>query len=277
MVNTTKILAMSDLHLNFNINTGVRRKFFNQIKKAGCPIIITGDIGDGRTLFSNLCELGKACNDYPLYFVTGNHDYYHSSFARSTEIIHQAVREYPNLVYLTETGTVALGDETCIIGADSWYDCKVLPEGQYYDLTMNDFNYIEDLNMYQNTRPEVIRRFQERASNALQQMSQQAEIAVKKFKNVILLSHPLPFGCMNTEKGSEYSHFYVWYEAGKFISDFAHDHPENQFLWLCGHTHSRSEWHNENLDVYCLGAKYYFPRIDAEIEGMKLKYKGLDI
>ncbi|MCK9616067.1 MAG: metallophosphoesterase [Candidatus Omnitrophica bacterium] len=272
-VNMFKILAMSDIHLNFDINNGVRRKFFNSIRKAKCPIIITGDIGDGRSLESNLKDLSEACNGFPVYFITGNHDYYHSSFERTDEIIHLSVKNFPNLVYLSESSPIRLDEETCLIGVDSWYDAKIIPEGTYLNMLMNDFRYIENLSLIKKSRQEVIKSFQKRASDALKDLKEILSEAVKKYKNIIITSHPLPFGCMEVVKGSDASPFYIWHEAGLFIADFSKNNPRNEFLWLCGHTHSRSEWHNENLNVYCLGSQYYFPRIDGIITDMRFEYE----
>jgi len=266
-----KILAMSDLHLNFGINPGVRRKFFNQIKGSNSPIIIAGDIGDGHSLRNNLEELASACQS-SVYFITGNHDYYHSGFEEITNIIRKTVSENPNLVYLTDSGIISLDTDTCVVGVDSWYDAKIVPEGAYLPMIMNDFRYIKELCLFYKSESEVVKTFQDRAETALEDLKTRLSKAVKRYKNVIVVSHPVPFGCMDTKKSSDAAPFYVWYKAGMFIADFAKDHQETKFLWICGHTHERSEWHNENLDAYCLGSEYFSPRVDAVITDLKLEY-----
>lgn len=251
---------LSDIHMNFLTNPGVKRKFLDSIRDCKKPLFITGDISDGRKLQLNLTELAEA-SEYPVYFVTGNHDYYHSSFKKTDALIRRMTKEHSNLVYLTETGITPLSDTCCVIGVDSWYDGKIVPSLCTTELAMNDFNYIEDLSV--GSRDFKIKVFQDRASNALDHLKALCEVAAKKYKKIIILSHPVPFGRMDEFKGSSLSPFYVWHEAGAFILDFAERNKEKSFLWLSGHTHILSSFVVDNLSCYSLGAEYNYPNIGA--------------
>lgn len=253
---------MTDIHMNFLVNPGVKRKFLNKVQKLKAPIVITGDISDGLRLYTNLKELAEA-SEFPIYFITGNHDYYHSSFDRTDKIIRTSVSEHDNLIYLPHNGIVPLSETTCLIGPESWYDGKIIPFVVNINFSMNDFNYIEDLCL--TSKQEIANVFQARASEGLEKLKELTEQAKKKYKNIIVLSHPIPFGCMDGHKGSELSPFYVWYEGGKYISDFAFLNPDTNILWLSGHTHGRGVFENFNLKAYSLESEYSFPKIGASI------------
>lgn len=262
---------MTDIHMNFLLDPGVKRKFLSSISKLEKPLFITGDISDGIKLELNLCELSEA-SKYPIYFISGNHDYYHSSFERTRKIFERAVSEHENLVYLPMSGVTPLSEDTCVIGTESWYDGRsgnlvLTPFG------MNDFRLISDLVCP--SRIETIKAFQDRADSALEHLKALLEVAVKKYKKIIILSHPVPFGVLDVKKG-ELSPFYVWYDAGKYIADFSSEHKEIDFLWLCGHTHASSSFkYDQNLRVYALGAEYGYPKIGAMIDkNLKVKYNG---
>lgn len=259
---------MTDIHMNFLVNAGVKRKFLQKVEKCKAPIFITGDIGDGRTLSTNLKELATA-SEFPVYFVTGNHDYYHSSFERTEDIIRMSVQEFPNLVYLPVSGLVPLTEDTCIIGPESWADGKVVPFVETYPFCMNDFVHIADLKDVDKRK--VVKTFQKRASDGVEALKSCLDQARLKYKKIIIMSHAVPFGRLTTP--SDYQPFYVWYEGGTTICDFCDANPEIEVLWLSGHTHCPSSFKRDKLNAYVLGSEYCFPQIGAEIhKDLSVKY-----
>lgn len=260
----------TDTHLNFNINTGFRRKFFQSIKNCKTPIIITGDIGDGRSLEHNLNTLAES-TDSTIYFITGNHDYYHSSFKRTQEIIDHCVLENPNLVYLPKSWVVGLSSDTCIIGPEGWYDGKIVPDLVFTPFVLNDFSHIKDLS--NRSKGDTILEFQKRANDGLEQLKKMLNDAVKSYEKIIILSHPAPFGRMT--QFSEIQPFYVWYDAGCYVADFVREHPKHKFLWLSGHTHNYAEFNLDNLNCYSQGAEYFYPKLGAFIDtDLNVIFKG---
>lgn len=260
---------MTDTHLNFPIDNGVKRKFLQSIGKCDTDIFITGDIGDGRSLENNLNELALY-TDHTVYFITGNHDYYHSSFKDTHKIIQRCVRENANLVYLPDSGVVRLNDDTCIIGPEGWYDCRICHNPVLLPFAMNDFNYIEDLKI--DDKFLLVQEIQKRADDGLEQLKKMLEEASKKYTNIIILSHPALFGRM-TEFNS-YQPFYVWYDAGCFLADFANSRPSLNILSLSGHTHSKNCINLGNLNCFSLYAEYGLPKIGASIgKRLSVTYK----
>lgn len=248
----------TDTHLNFKINPGVLRKFFQSVNRCQTPVFITGDIGDGLSLERNLCTLATS-SDQTIYFITGNHDYYHSSFKRTQEIIDYCVSENPNLVYLPKYGAVKLSEDTCVIGTEGWCDGRTVADLTFTPFGLNDFSYIKDFSF--GNKKDVISIFQKRADDGLSQLKQRMNQAVKKYKKIIILSHHAPFGRMTIF--NDLQPFYVWYDAGVYISEFVLDYPDINFLWLSGHTHSFSEFKIDNLSCYSQRAEYYYPRLGA--------------
>jgi predicted phosphohydrolase len=249
----------SDIHLDHASN-GTKRKFLQEIEKLNTPLFIAGDISDGRKVTSHLEQIAEACK-HDVYFVLGNHDYYHSSFAEIDSKISYLMHHYPNLIYLPHMGIVRLNSDTCVIGPDSWYDAKIAPYPHLIPLGMSDFDYIQDLRGL--NRFDLFNKFQAKASAGLVHLKEMVGLAVTKYKNIIIMSHPVPFGSMNIHQTS-LSPFYIWYEAGMFLGDFASDNLNNNFLWLCGHTHDRVEKdYGENFKVCCMGAEYTLPKFGA--------------
>jgi len=253
---------LTDTHLDFIQNPGVRRKFFQSLSKTGFPLCITGDISDGKHLIRTLEEFSEA-TELPIYFVTGNHDYYFSSWENMRPRIEDCCRQHSNLFYLPVFGVTNLNKDTCIIGTDSWYDGRIVANFHRTPFALNDFNYIGELAAVEER--DLPRVFQSRADAALVHLKQLCDVAVTKYKKIIILSHPIPFGRMD-KTPSSLSPFYVWYDAGKYIFDFADQHPENSFLWLSGHTHNNGTFSNgNNLDCFSLGAEYGYPKIGATV------------
>jgi hypothetical protein len=229
---------LTDTHMNF-LSNGVKRKFLKKIAASGKSLFITGDISDYDRLEKNLRELSKACKG-SVYFVTGNHDSYHGSWAQLDVLLRRATRDYPNLVYLPHVGIVKLNEDTCVIGPEGWYDGRLTDMRNDFmtPMGMNDFNYIDELKW--DSRSAVIEAFEARADAGLVQLKALCEAAVKRYKNVIILSHPAPFERILKWR-SELAPFYVWYNAGQYIGSFAAEHPDTHFLWLSGHTHEDAD------------------------------------
>lgn len=262
----------SDIHLNF-ASPGTKRKFLQSLTKTQLSLFITGDISDCARLERNLVEICKACAG-TVYCVSGNHDSYHGSWAKTEAIFKSVALEYPNLVYLPDYGPVKLNTNTCVIGPDGWYDCRSNETLALVSPGLNDFDYIQDLAKL--SRPNVIARCQAKADLALAKLEQACKLALtNKYENVIILSHPVPFIGMDTQPSNE-SQFYIWYSAGQLIGNIAGANPTTNFLWLAGHTHTHADLQVlANLRCVSLAADYEHPRIGAvittnlEIQGTK--------
>lgn len=69
-----KFLWITDIHLNF-VSLDKRKQFYQGLKD-GDAIVISGDIAEAPSIAKILSEVADHVGK-PIYFVLGNHDYYH--------------------------------------------------------------------------------------------------------------------------------------------------------------------------------------------------------
>ena len=73
-----QVVWATDIHLNF-LRPHERAAFFSSLHDSQPDaVFITGDIAEAPCLQELLQEIRQAM-DVPLYFVLGNHDFYHGS------------------------------------------------------------------------------------------------------------------------------------------------------------------------------------------------------
>jgi 3',5'-cyclic-AMP phosphodiesterase len=99
----------SDIHFDF-VRPDHRKRFLDSLVLTGADgVLITGDISVSRRLAESLGVI--AAMGLPTYFVTGNHDYYTSSFAQTDAVIDSVCRQHPSLVQLGQGEVIPLGEE----------------------------------------------------------------------------------------------------------------------------------------------------------------------
>jgi hypothetical protein len=67
----------TDIHLNF-LDAAARRGFLESLGKQAGAVAISGDIGESPDIEGHLLEMEEVLQR-PIYFVLGNHDFYHGS------------------------------------------------------------------------------------------------------------------------------------------------------------------------------------------------------
>ncbi len=73
-----KLSWITDIHLNFMELSG-RKVFYQNILKTNVSaVLISGDIAEAPTASEMLIEMAQHI-DKQIYFVLGNHDYYHGN------------------------------------------------------------------------------------------------------------------------------------------------------------------------------------------------------
>jgi predicted MPP superfamily phosphohydrolase len=76
----SRIAWLTDLHLNF-VDDAKRDKFYETLKaQSPDAMIVSGDFGESTNVVDFLIEMDNYL-ERPLYFVLGNHDFYHGSIA----------------------------------------------------------------------------------------------------------------------------------------------------------------------------------------------------
>jgi len=137
-----KLAWVTDPHLNFISNTEIKvfTKYLNDYEADG--VVITGDIAEASTVVPFLGLIAKSVTK-PIYFVLGNHDFYHSSIEDVRTDVNDLTRQFKHLHYLTKKEVIALTPNVGIMGHDLWYDCK---SGTFMTSSfwLADFEYIQD-------------------------------------------------------------------------------------------------------------------------------------
>ena len=259
------MIWISDIHLNF-LPEGLRKEFYSGLK--GETILITGDIAESHNVEKLLDEMYQATGS-KIYFVAGNHDYYGSSI----EEVKARLKKLKCAHYLPKSWGVKLDKHTALVGQDGWGDCR---NGDYENsqLTMADWLYIKELNEgYRRDGDSLRRVLLGLADKDAEKLCKSVLKALtdKNVRKIIIATHVPPFEevCLYAGKKStpDGLPFFSSYILGFSMLPIIESHPEVDFLWLSGHTHSRASVQKRpNLTVKVAEAQYYFPQIEAIIE-----------
>lgn len=269
-----KLIWCSDIHLNF-LGRDDKELFYQDLKDAdGDNILITGDIAESP----NIAPILAAMHDYTgkkIYFVAGNHDYYEGSIVKDRA----RFKKFKFAHYLPKRSYVKLDKHTALVGQDGWGDCR---NGDYEEsqkglnkFTMADWLYIKELNKaYLKYDADVLKlALQKIADKDAERMCRSVTRALmdKNIKRVIIASHvpPLEEACLHA--GRKSSPYGLCFFSSKIfelvIIPIVEKHPEVDFLWLSGHTHSSVTVEKRpNLTVRVAKSEYYYPQIESIIE-----------
>lgn len=247
----------TDTHLNFLSDAEVTN-FAQSIRDSECDkIFITGDISEADTLTKHL-DLVADVSEKHIYFVLGNHDFYHSSIKDTVEKIKGY--NFSKMTYLSSAGVVALTEDTALVGHDGWYDMRNGVEDSH--VILNDFFLIKEM------QESALRKInsQKLTDIAAEYIEAQLEIAFKQFNKVIVLTHVPPFAGASWHEGklsnNDYLPVFSNKAVGHSLLHVMYKYPDKQCYVYCGHTHSSGEYHpKDNLHVYTGAAEYGKPAI----------------
>ena len=89
-----RIAWLTDIHLNF-VPSIERSQFYKWIRAENPgAVLIGGDIGEADSVTKFLAEMAAALR-IPIYFVLGNHDFYHGSIAAVREAVEREAASSP--------------------------------------------------------------------------------------------------------------------------------------------------------------------------------------
>lgn len=261
-----KLVWLTDIHLNF-INSGELDNFCNKITSIHPDgVLIGGDIGEAPSLTNLLITLEQKLR-CPIYFVLGNHDYYHGSIYDVRDQIQKVTENSSFLQYLSNTGIVRLTSNTCLLGHDSWADGGY---GDYFnsEIMLNDYILIKELsNLDKQTRLSKLKQLGDEAAYFFREQLNQALL---NFQHVLILTHVPPFieACWhegNLSNNDFLPHF-CCKATGEVFIELMHKHPNQNLTIFCGHTHSSGMCQIlPNIFVNTGGAVYGQPRIQDPI------------
>lgn len=231
-----RLAWLTDLHLPF---VDHYERFFDAL--AALPadaLVITGDIGDADRTPAYLQTLAEHYPK-PIYFVYGNHDFYHGSVAAARAEARLLCGSMPNLHYLSDGAVIELTPQTALIGHDGWADGRFGNWAMSY-LELNDYYLIRDLSV--RTKAERLTGIQALAAEAAAAITIGLTQAMARYAHVIVATHVPPFrevcwhaGKIGDDDGLPHFSSKVFGEA---ILKVAAAHPESRVTVLCGHTHS---------------------------------------
>jgi Icc-related predicted phosphoesterase len=262
-----RAIWLTDLHLNF-VPGGPRRKFYETLRAAQADVILLGgDIAEAPSLAEYLSELEVAV-EQPIYFVLGNHDFYHSSFAAVRREVKALVKSAERLVWLTTVGVVPLTETTALIGHDSWADGR-LGDGASSGVMLNDFLLIKELRT--KSQAELFARLGELGDRAAKEAEANLCQALARYRRVIFLTHVPPFreACWHEGRISDndFLPHFTCKAMGEMLARRMAEHPDRELTVLCGHTHGQGVARiGANILVRTGGAEYGRPAIQDVLE-----------
>jgi Icc protein len=255
----------TDIHLEFLAPSALADFCIALATSPAEAFLIGGDISQARGIEKHLRILERSL-ERPIYFVLGNHDYYHGSVAGVRERVTSMSKASPFLNWLPVSDPIALGNETGLIGHDGWADGRF---GDYANSTvmLNDYRFIED---FQGLGVDArLAKLQALADDAATFFRRHLPAALARWRQVIVLTHVPPFAeaawHMGKISDNDWLPHFSSKASGEAMVDIMRDHPDRNLLVLCGHTHSPGEVQVlSNLKVMTGGARYGEPEIQRE-------------
>ncbi len=273
-----KLAVCSDIHLNF-LNTDKVTQFAEKIFKAGPDaVLVTGDLSEGDKLIVHL-SIMLAVVDKPIYFVLGNHDYWHSSFKKVQDALKALMTAEKRLVWLQGADPVLLTGKTALTGVDGWYDAG-WGDWKKGGIFMNDWLKIEEFSAgtymmpyggMSHDRGSYISTSRKKAAEDTQIGKELLDKAFAVRDHVIFATHVPPFTEVAKYRGrptdTDALPYYTSRTMGNMLEEYAKSLPiEKSLTVFCGHTHDKAKHRvSHNLTVYCSPAEYGRPGISEMV------------
>jgi len=239
-----RALWLSDLHLDKASNPQIDHLLAHISATSADCFFVTGDISKARSLTDHLRLLATACRPRPIFFVTGNHDYYGGFFAHVDAGIGSLCGAVENLHFLNGQQIIPLNRHTCLIGDRGWPDART-GYGIHSCLRSPDHSAINDFRGF--TRQQSMIRMQELGRESANRIRKVLPLALTRFRHAILLTHTPPFPeavrYNDAPCGPLHLPHYVNLSAGLAIRGIAKAFPSCRITILAGHSHSSSITH----------------------------------
>lgn len=236
---TTKLLILSDLHLN-KANPAAKHRLLRRLRKKDFDtVLITGDTSDAGRIIFHLLEICNACGDRPVICVTGNHDYFGSSLAEVDMAIDALTTVRKNLVVLGQGEIIELSESTALIGHRGWYDGlsglgSSTPVGSPDRFSIQDFRKL--------SRYEFFDKLRLLGLESADYFRCLLPRALKNYQNVLIGTHVPPFsqGVRFSGKGCLWNvqPYFMNRSVGNLIWGISKRFPHRRIQVHAGHTHS---------------------------------------
>jgi len=262
-----KLTWVSDPHLEF-LNSRKAHRFLEEVDQGyPGPVLITGDIGTASDLAYNLRLMALDMRS-PVYFVLGNHDFYHGAFAEVDAEVERMCLTYSNLHVLGKGEIIPLTARTALIGHRGWADGRA-GLGNRSTIRLNDHSLIADFRELD--RQTLFARLNQLGDESAAYIERVAREALKTAEKLIIGTHVPPFveAALYEGRPSEpnYAPHFVNVALGEMLRLLAGEFPAKQLLVLCGHTHHAALYKPApNLTVMVAAAEYRAPAIAHTFE-----------
>lgn len=266
-----KIVWVTDIHLNF-IDIKEREDFYQSIIKTNLDaLLISGDIAEAPSVTGLLKEMATFIQQ-PIYFILGNHDYYHSSVKLVKKKMISLSKTEVLLNWLPITGPHILNSETILVGQDGWADGR-LGDYQNSPVSLVDSRLIIDLfHRKIEGKHKLLEKMQELADTDAHNLYNNLKQAIEyNPKKIIILTHVPPFKETSLYEGKisddNFQPYFTSKATGDVLIKIANNYPSIEFLVLCGHTHHECFYQaSNNLTIKVGVAEYGHPIVQEVIE-----------
>jgi 3',5'-cyclic-AMP phosphodiesterase len=257
----------TDIHFEFASVDEIVAFCQSVVDAAPDGLMITGDIGQAQSVERYLRTLDKALS-MPVYFVLGNHDFYHGSIPDVRSAISTLVAESTHLRWMSEIGVLPIGAETALVGHDGWADGRC---GDYAmsRVLLNDYRLIRELSGHTpGTRLAALNALGDEAAAHFRRVLPDA---LARYPRVIAITHVPPFAEASWYQGRisdpDWLPHFCSQAVGVVLTDVMDAHPDRELLVLCGHTHGGGAIQiRPNLRVVVGAAEYGRPVIQEVLE-----------
>lgn len=268
-----KLAWLTDVHLDhiesYEFNGKIRNFCDKVLKHSPDAIVITGDITSAKFLKINFGQLMLHWEEVPVYFVFGNHDFYHGSFASVDKEI-KTLTKGSNFHYLTQESVIELTPDTALVGHDGFYD------GGYSDwfaegvVIMNDYYCIKEFIPALGKPQAIFDIMQQKAKECAEHIRLHLPVAMSKYKNTIFATHVPPFKQAAIHEGKTSN--WQWLPnfssklAGDALLEVAGKYLDKKLTVLCGHTHGEGDYmETENIQCLTGFSQYGEPTMSLKI------------
>lgn len=232
-----KAAWVNDIHLEFLDHPRLERFLCALSSCAADCILIAGDIAQAPSVADALMKMDAALQR-PIYFVLGNHDFYHGSISGVRSSMQDVATASHSLHWLNKSGVIRLTEKTTVIGHDGWGDGR-LWEFHNSQVQLNDFILIQELAGLK--RQELLRELHTLGDETAGHLKTVLPEALAISDHIVVVTHVPPFLEAAWFDGrycdSDWLPFFACKAAGDVLQQAMREHPDKQMTVLCGHTH----------------------------------------
>ncbi len=262
-----RIIWSTDIHLDFVGHIALDDYLDRLVAATPDMLLLSGDIADSRTVIDGLTLLDDRLK-CPIYFVLGNHDFYHSSIHAVCEEVRRLCVQREKLIYLTNHPCVEITTRVGLVGHDGWADARV-GDYEHSQVMLNDYQLIQELaNLTRAERRSVLQTLGDAAAAEVRETLPQA---LDRYERVFFVTHvpPMREACwhLGNISDDEWSPHFTCLAMGDALLEIARQYPHRELTVLCGHTHSPGQYDPlPNLHITTGAAEYRFPAINQIFE-----------